>query len=201
MHNCTYLLLGKCCLFRVNILFFVSKRAKVWFAHFLSELLTVALLLWATWANRSSCSFVKSSGSESLKLLFKKERMSEEQWERFALGHKKGKNCQKHSKNINFSRELLVLFFCERFAQITSKSLASLVCKEQCEWKSEFPALPRTKTLPPSCRLLSSICFDLFLLLGKRCRDCVPVQGPRPCHEAATSFHLQGWQEQLLSGL
>ena len=33
---------------------------------------------------------VKSDRSESLKSLFKKERMSEEQRERFAHGHKKG---------------------------------------------------------------------------------------------------------------
>ena len=55
-----------------------------------SETLTVTLLFWATWANRSGRSFVKSDGSELLNLLLKKERMSEERRERFALGHKKG---------------------------------------------------------------------------------------------------------------
>ena len=50
-------------------------------------------------------SFVKSDESESLKLLkllFKKsayERRVNERRERFALWHKKGKNCQKHTKN------------------------------------------------------------------------------------------------------
>ena len=136
MHNCTYLLLGKCCLFRVNILFFVSKRAKVWFAHFLSELLTVALLLWATWANRSSCSFVKSYGSESLKFLFKKDRMSEEQWEWFALGHKKGENCQYPTKNMNFFQQFTC--FCERFTQITIESLTLLFFKEQITYGCSF---------------------------------------------------------------
>ena len=38
-----------------------------------------------------SRSFVKSHGSKMLKSLLKKERMSEERWEQFALGYKKGK--------------------------------------------------------------------------------------------------------------
>ena len=39
------------------------------------------------WVNRSGCSFVKSNGSKSLKLLFKKDQMSEER--QFAFGYKK----------------------------------------------------------------------------------------------------------------
>ena len=35
-------------------------------------------------------SFVKSDKRESLPSLFKKEQLSEERWEQFALGHKKG---------------------------------------------------------------------------------------------------------------
>ena len=37
-----------------------------------------------------SRSFLKSDESDSLPLLFKKERRSEERWEPFALGHKRG---------------------------------------------------------------------------------------------------------------
>ena len=43
--------------------------------------------------------------SQSLTSLFKKERRSEEQHERFALGHKREKevkNCQKHTKKYKF---------------------------------------------------------------------------------------------------
>ena len=36
-------------------------------------------------------------------MLFKKEQMSKERREQFALGHKKGENCQKQTKNTNFS--------------------------------------------------------------------------------------------------
>ena len=63
--------------FRANHSCFVSERAKVRFT----------LLL-------SGRSFVKSEGSESLKSLLKKERMSKKRCEQFALGHKKGENCQ-----------------------------------------------------------------------------------------------------------
>ena len=42
--------------------------------------------------------FVKSEESELLPSLFKKERQSEERWEQFSLGHKKGKNSEKLSK-------------------------------------------------------------------------------------------------------
>ena len=44
------------------------------------------------------CSFVKSAGSESLKLLSRNERMSEEQRERFTLGHKRGKLSKTYEK-------------------------------------------------------------------------------------------------------
>ena len=76
--------------FRANHSCFVSERAKVRFT----------LLL-------SGRSFVKSEGSESLKSLLKKERMSKKRCEQFALGHKKGENCQKHVKNTNFSSKSL----------------------------------------------------------------------------------------------
>ena len=69
--------------FRANHSCFVSERAKVRFT----------LLL-------SGRSFVKSEGSESLKSLLKKERMSKKRCEQFALGHKKGgklsKTCEKY---------------------------------------------------------------------------------------------------------
>ena len=39
-----------------------------------------------------SRSFFKSDESKSLLQLFKKDQLSKERWERFALGHKKGGN-------------------------------------------------------------------------------------------------------------
>ena len=92
--------------------FFVSKRTKERFACWKELIAPVALLSWATWVNFSrslfcherpehiahGSSFVTSGGSESLKSLFKKEKMSKDRRERFTLGHKKGKNCQKHTK-------------------------------------------------------------------------------------------------------
>ena len=88
-----------------------------------SESLMVALLLWATWANGLGCYFVKSNRSKL------KERMRDEWRERFALGYKKGGNCQKHTKNMNFLSKSLV--FCERFAQIMRESLMLLFFKDQ----------------------------------------------------------------------
>ena len=44
---------------------------------------------------------------ESLPSLFKKECLSKERRERFALGHKKGETCQKPAKNTNFSSDSL----------------------------------------------------------------------------------------------
>ena len=87
---------------------------------------------WPEWFSHS-CSFVKSNWSELLKSFFKKEQMSEEQWEWFTLGHKKGKNCKnmRKFKNTNFSSKSLVI--CEQFARIMSESLTSLFCKEQHE--------------------------------------------------------------------
>ena len=79
--------------------------------------------------------FVKSNGSKSLKLLYKKEWMSEEQWERFVIGQKKGKKV----KNIWKIQQFWVtcsffasdlLFICELFARITSKSFTGLFFKE-----------------------------------------------------------------------
>ena len=56
-----------------------------------SELLKL-LFLKSEWA--------KSDRSESLKSLFIKERMSEEWREQFTLGHKEGENCLKHTKKM-----------------------------------------------------------------------------------------------------
>ena len=61
---------------------------------------------------------MKSDGSELLKSLFKKERMSKEQSEHFTLGHKKGEKLSKTYEKY------------EQFALITSKSLTSLFFKE-----------------------------------------------------------------------
>ena len=85
------------------------------FAHRFSSNLLV-------FCERESNSDVKKG--ESFLLLFCNERMSKEQ---FTLGHKKEKNCQKHTKNTNFSSDSHV--FCSYFAQITSKSLTSLALK------------------------------------------------------------------------
>ena len=74
-------------------------------------------------SNRSRRSFVMSDLSESLMSLFKKERMSEERREWFALKHNKGKNCQKHRKNTNF--------LIDRFARITTESFTSLFLKSE----------------------------------------------------------------------
>ena len=77
----------------------------------------VALLSWAIEANRSrplfckeqqdwlahSCSFLKSNGSELISSLFKKEQLSQEQQEQFALGHKKrGKLSKTYKKYVIF---------------------------------------------------------------------------------------------------
>ena len=43
-------------------------------------------------------SFVKNDRSESLKSLFKKERMTKERREQFAFGHKKGKTVKNMHK-------------------------------------------------------------------------------------------------------
>ena len=53
--------------------------------------------------------------------------MSEEQWEWFTLGHKKGKNCQNMRKIQIFQANRSL------FAGIMSESLTSLFCKEQHE--------------------------------------------------------------------
>ena len=63
--------------------------------------------------------------------------MSKEQQKCFALGHKKGKNCQKGMKNTNFTSDLLEsqanhldLSFLKRDE---SASLMLLFCKERQE--------------------------------------------------------------------
>ena len=99
--------------FRAICSFFVSERPKEWFAREKGRIAPVALLLWVTWPNSSGRSFVmsdkresitvaleKRDGSESRKSFFKKERMSEDQREGFALGHKQGKTVQKTVKTI-----------------------------------------------------------------------------------------------------
>ena len=88
----------------------------------------VALLSWATWANCSWSCVVKSNRSELLKSLFKKERMSEEQHERFAHGHKKGGKLSKTYKKYDFFKQISLFY--ERFARITSESLTLLFFKE-----------------------------------------------------------------------
>ena len=65
-------------------------------------------------------SFLKSNNSELLPLLLQKERCSEERWEQFALGLKKGESSEKHTKS---------LILREQFARITSESLTLLILK------------------------------------------------------------------------
>ena len=95
-------------------LVFVSERAnhsrRSFFMSYGSESLTVALLWRATGVLTHCRSIVKSGKSESLPSLFTKERLSEERWERFALGHKKGKSSEKLStqKYYKNSSESLV---------------------------------------------------------------------------------------------
>ena len=86
--------------FRAICSFFVSERAIHWWKRaflsccsFVMSNLSESLMV-------IGHSFVNSHGSKLLKSLFKKEQMSKERWERFALGHKKRKNCQKHKKLI-----------------------------------------------------------------------------------------------------
>ena len=69
---------------------------------------------WREWVSQGR-SFVMSNGSESLKLLFKKDWMSEERWVQFAPGKKGEKLTKKHTKNMNFLSDLLI--FWERFSQ------------------------------------------------------------------------------------
>ena len=87
--------LGICSLFfQANRSFFVNEKAK---NNSLFSKEQIAILLF--------CSFVKSDKSKMLPLLFKKERRSKERQERFALGHKKGKNSEilpKHGETTNF---------------------------------------------------------------------------------------------------
>ena len=89
----------------------------------LSQSLTVALLLWATWVNHSRLLFCKERGSESLKSLFKIKK-SEWAWQMGKLS--------KHTKNRFFFER--IARFLPVFCSITSKSLTSLFCKEWREW-------------------------------------------------------------------
>ena len=77
----TYTGLGiRSSVFRANRSFFVSKRAICWRSLFCKE---------RRERFAHGCSFLKSDESKSLPSLFKKERLSEEWQDRFALRHKK----------------------------------------------------------------------------------------------------------------
>ena len=125
--------LGICSLvFPAIPLFFVNKRVFTCEKEWITP---VALLSWATWANQSRVlfcherpeqithghSFIKNDGSESLKTLFNKERMSEEWHKLFVLGHIKGGKQSKPYKNSHFLSPLL--FICKQSAQVMSESL------------------------------------------------------------------------------
>ena len=91
------------------------------FKSSVSELLGEALLLWP----HSGHSFVKSNVSELLKSLFKKEPMSEEQHEQFALGHKKREKMSKTDEKYEFF-EWIARFFraiCSNRKRITDIAL------------------------------------------------------------------------------
>ena len=51
-------------------------------------------------------SFVKSDGRKLLKSLFKKEQMSKEQREQFALGHKKGEKLSITYEKYEFLKQI-----------------------------------------------------------------------------------------------
>ena len=65
-------------------------------------------------------SFVKSAGSESLKSLFKKEGMSKERQERFALGHRRGKLSKTYEKYES-------LVFCPRKPSFKAETICFYV--------------------------------------------------------------------------
>ena len=75
-----------------------KSNLQLFFISDLSKSFTVALFVEQQERFAHSRSFVKSDKSESLPSLFKKEQLSKEQRERFALGHKKGKTSEKQSK-------------------------------------------------------------------------------------------------------
>ena len=64
--------------------------AKEWFACEKEQRASVALLSWATWANRSQLLFWKEQLSKSFMSLFKKEHMNEDRRCNMLLGIKKG---------------------------------------------------------------------------------------------------------------
>ena len=101
---------------------------------------------WPEWFSHSR-SFVKSNWSELLKSFFKKEQMSEEQWEWFTLGHKKGKNCQNMRKIQIFqaNRSLFASNLLESWANhwhrsFVKSNMSDFVQKSE-EQMSEFPTL------------------------------------------------------------
>ena len=101
------------------------------------------------WERFAHCrSFVKSDESKLLPSLFKKERLSKERRERFALGYKKGKSSEKLSKtyqNLNCFRanRSFLRVICMNHKGITHVALfyrstrvirsRSLFCHEQPE--------------------------------------------------------------------
>ena len=123
----------------------------------LSESLTVTLMSWGTWANRSllllcheqseqvAHSRCESDGSKSFKQLFKKSKWAKSD-EIFALGHKKCEKLSKHMKKTNFranhlffARDLLESLsnhsHCSFLKSDKSDSLTLLFCKE---WRERF---------------------------------------------------------------
>ena len=107
-----------------------------------SESLTVALFLWATWEICSGFVVVKSEGRKLLNSLFTKEQMSKEWRERFTLGHTKW---EKLSKTVEFFER--IAFLCERFAGIKSESLTSLFFIEQIAHGRSFVKSDMSETL------------------------------------------------------
>ena len=98
--------------------------AKEQFACEKEQIAPFAILSWAKGVNRSrspfckerqerfaqSCCFLKSNERESLPSLFKKEWLSEERREQFALGHKKGEQQSKTYEKEVFFKKIVCLF-------------------------------------------------------------------------------------------
>ena len=112
--------------------------AKEQFAREKEQIAPIALLSWATWGNRSQLLFCKEWRERIIKVTLKKK--SELAKSDSLLEIKKGKNCQKLIVQVIRSNH-------ERFAQITRKSLTSLmVCslkwtilskRTKCKWAKE----------------------------------------------------------------
>ena len=107
----------------------------------LSELLTVALLSWATWPNHSWLLFYKKRWEQIAQVAFFKRANEEGRWERFALELKRGKTVKTYKKYNIF--EWITCFFasnllkswanhshCSFLKSDESKSLMLLFCKE-----------------------------------------------------------------------